>query len=79
MVGKILDLVIEKRPFRRYLVIPFLLLSSGLILWGTSFFILSRSEAFGFPPEAAFEYLLMSIAGAVLIAVVIILPLTRRS
>ncbi|MFO7966617.1 MAG: DUF373 family protein [Archaeoglobaceae archaeon] len=79
MVGKILDLVIEKRPFRRYLVIPFLLISSGLILWGTSFFILSRSEATGFSTDIAFEYLLMSIAGAVLIAVVIILPLTRQS
>jgi putative membrane protein len=78
MFGKILDLAIERKPFRRHLVVPFLLISGGLVLWGTSIFILSNNEVFKISSNSAFEYLLLSIAGAILIAFVVIVPLAKR-
>lgn len=77
MFGKIMDLVLEGKPFKRLLVIPFLLISGGLILWGTSVFILSGNEVFGISPDRAFEYMLLSVTGAVLIALIVIVPLTK--
>ena len=82
VVGKLLDLLIEGKSFRKYLVVPFLLIAGALVLWGTSIFILSNysstREVFNISPDSAFEYLLMSIVGAILISVIIIYPLTRR-
>jgi putative membrane protein len=80
--GKILDLLIERKSFKKHLVIPFLLISGALVLWGTSIFILSNysstREVFKISPESSFQYLLLSIAGAILIAIVVIVPLTKR-
>jgi putative membrane protein len=80
--GKVLDLLIEGKNFKKHLVVPFLLVSGALVLWGTSIFILSNysstREVFKISPDSAFEYLLLSMAGAILIAVVFIYPLTRR-
>jgi putative membrane protein len=77
--GKIIDLIIERKPFRRHLAMPFLLISGGLVLWGASVFILSGNDALGIPPDSAFQYLLLSIFGAFLIAFVVIIPLTRKA
>jgi putative membrane protein len=76
--GKVFDLIIEGKSFRRHLAIPFLLISSGLVLWGASIFILSSNEMFEISYDSAFQYLLFSIFGAVVIALIAIMPLARK-
>ena len=77
--GKILDLIIERKSFRRHLAIPFLLVSAGLVLWGASVFILSGNETLGISPDSAFQYLLFSIFGAFVITFTVVMPLTRKA
>jgi len=79
MFGKILDLIIERKPFKRHLAVPFLLIAGGLVLWGTSVFILSSNDALGIPHDSAFQYLLFSIFGAFVMAFVVIMPLARKA
>ncbi len=79
MFGKILDLIIERKPFRRHLAVPFLLIAGGLVLWGASIFILSGNETLGISSDSAFQYLLFSIFGAFILAFVVIMPLTRKA
>ncbi|AEA47312.1 DUF373 family protein [Archaeoglobus veneficus] len=76
--GKIFDLILEKKPFIKQLAIPFLLISTGLVLWGASVFILSGS-GIGVEQDSALQYLLFSIFGAVLITLMAIIPLTKRA
>ena len=76
-LGKIFDSLLERKPFTKQLAIPFLLISSGLVLWGASVFILSGS-GIGIDQASALQYLLLSILGAVVIIMAIV-PLTRRA
>ncbi len=67
-LGRLFDHLVEKKPVRRQLAMPFMLISAGLVLWGASVFILANSEV-GFEfRHSALQCLLYSILGAVLIA-----------
>ncbi|RUM34252.1 MAG: hypothetical protein DSY33_02480 [Archaeoglobus sp.] len=68
-LGKIIDHLVEKKPIKKQMVVPFMLVATGLVLWGASLFILSGSIELNLK-YSALQYLLYSIAGAVLIAVV---------
>jgi len=76
-LGKIFDSILERKPFVKQLTIPFMLISSGLVLWGASVFILAGSGVGD--QHSALQYLLMSILGAVLITLMAIVPLTKRA
>ncbi len=66
-LGKLFDHIVEKKPLKRQIVMPFMLVSAGLVLWGASVFVLANSINLNLK-YSALQYLLYSIVGAVLIA-----------
>ncbi len=75
-LGKLFDCIIEKKPIKRYLIIPFMLISAGLALWGASVFILSFSVKLGLK-YSPIQYLFYSILGSLLIAFISITMIRR--
>jgi len=73
-IGRALDLIIEKKGFRKYVTISALLISTGLIFWGSCAFVLSGYGILNIPAEVAFQYLIFSVFAAVLLAFVVIVP-----
>jgi len=73
-VGRALDLIIEKKSFRKYITVTVLLVSTGLIFWGSCVFILSGYGILDIPAEVAFQYLIFSVFGAVILAFMVIVP-----
>ncbi len=73
-MGRALDLIIEKKSFRKYITISVLLISVGLIFWGSCAFILSGYGILNIPAETAFQYLIFSIFGAAILAFMVVVP-----
>jgi putative membrane protein len=74
VAGKVIDHFVEGKPMGRYKTLPFLIISSGLVLWGGSIFILSGIDSNITPSEDAMFYFLSSLAGAVIIGLLSVLP-----
>ncbi len=67
-LGKVFDNLVERKPVKKQVMIPFMLIAAGLVLWGASVFILSTASEINLK-YSSLQYLLYSIIGAVLIAV----------
>ncbi len=76
--GKIIDALIEGRSLGRYKSLPFLIISTGILIWGSSVFILSTSEAFSYLRENAMALFLFSVFGAFIIGAIGIIPLRAK-
>ncbi len=73
-IGKIFDHIVEKKSFKKYVSIIFILSSAGLILWGFSKFFLTLSKG-----EYDLTILIQSVLGAIIIGVAGLLPLKYES
>ncbi|RLI80264.1 hypothetical protein DRP05_01385 [Archaeoglobales archaeon] len=77
-VGKLFDLLLEGKPFKRYFTVSCLLISMGFVLWGASIFILAGEEGLNITVNAAFQYFALSIVAAFIIGTIGVLPVTKR-
>ncbi|AGK60568.1 putative membrane protein [Archaeoglobus sulfaticallidus PM70-1] len=77
-LGKMLDAVIERKSYVKYLTISFLIVSAGLALWGGSVYILSNYENFSMGSEEAIRTFALSIFGSIFIAVIGMAPMKLR-
>ena len=69
-LGKIFDLILEKKSFKKYISILFLMVASGFALWGASMFILALSGITHF----SIQDLIISIVGSIIISLIGIIP-----
>jgi putative membrane protein len=73
-IGKIFDHFIEGKSFRKYVSIIFLLISTGLILWGFSKYFISLGEG-----KKDYLILIQALIGAVILGIVGLIPLKYES
>ncbi len=66
-LGKLIDSILEKKSVKKYIIMPFMLVSAGLVLWGASVFILSANIKLGLK-YSPIQYLVYSILGSMIIA-----------
>jgi len=74
-LGKIFDLILEKKPFKKYVPILFLIVASGFALWGASMFLLALSGVTNF----SIQDLIVSILGSIIISLIGIIPFKYES
>ncbi len=67
--GKIIDLRLEKEKIGRSWSHPFFVIAGGILSWAGSTYILAISQAAEFPFGSGREFLISTVAGAVLIAI----------
>ncbi len=66
---KIIDLRLAKEEIGRNWSHPFFVIAGGILCWAGSTYILAISQTLEFPPGSGREFLIGSVAGAILIAV----------
>ena len=77
-IGKLFDLVLEGKPFKRYITVSCLLVSMGFVLWGASTFILAGEQVLNITIDAAFHYFALSIIAALIVGIIGVLPAKRE-
>ncbi|HDD36086.1 MAG TPA: DUF373 family protein [Archaeoglobus veneficus] len=77
-IGKLFDLVLEGKPFKKYITVSCLLVSTGFILWGASTFVLAGEQVLELSIDAAFHYFALSIVAALIVGIIGVLPATKN-